>query len=435
MKTVRFSSVALAMLMVNYGPAVGQTNPGASPLTPAAATAGVPAGAQAAGAAQFSLPALQQLAFQESPLLGVVRSEEQIATAGITTARALPNPELEIGPGRLRARQAGVSSGTSPLIGIVQPIENPRMRAARVEAALARVDSAKAQTAVTQAELGAEVRDRFAQVVRIKEQQVAFREDVALTEQIRSRVQVRVRSGEAPRFDLVRAESEVAIARKNLEASLLQGTQALSALRQVVSPSLPENFDIVVPQNVVRLSKDDFELLKESLLKNSPLLAVAQAEIERAKKQVSLEENSILPQVNLAASVERDPSVTITRIGAGIVLPLVNRREGPIAEAKAQVMRNQLVLEQRRHELTVGLQAAWAAYQASLSEVIALESGILERARAVVDIAEAAYRFGERGILEFLDAQRQFRLVRNELIAARHTLQLTRNELDRLAGR
>ena len=65
----------------------------------------------------------------------------------------------------------------------------------------------------------------------------------------------------------------------------------------------------------------------------------------------------------------------------------------------------------------------------------AIEGGTLERARQVLGIAEAAYRLGERGILEFLDAQRQFRLVRNDLITARFLLQRARTDLERLAGR
>ena len=52
----------------------------------------------------------------------------------------------------------------------------------------------------------------------------------------------------------------------------------------------------------------------------------------------------------------------------------------------------------------------------------------------MVDIAEAAYRFGERGILEYLDARRQFRLVRADLIAARYELYASKTELERLAA-
>ncbi|MBS0465774.1 MAG: TolC family protein, partial [Proteobacteria bacterium] len=48
---------------------------------------------------------------------------------------------------------------------------------------------------------------------------------------------------------------------------------------------------------------------------------------------------------------------------------------------------------------------------------------------------EAAYRFGERGILDVLDAQRVLRSVRADLLQARYELQAARIELDFLAGR
>ncbi|WP_416384102.1 TolC family protein, partial [Parvimonas sp. M13] len=49
-------------------------------------------------------------------------------------------------------------------------------------------------------------------------------------------------------------------------------------------------------------------------------------------------------------------------------------------------------------------------------------------------VAEAAYRFGERGILEVLDAQRTFRAVRNELISARYDLVNAVAEIERLSA-
>ena len=92
-------------------------------------------------------------------------------------------------------------------------------------------------------------------------------------------------------------------------------------------------------------------------------------------------------------------------------------------------------LVQRRFETEAAFEGAWQAYQVARSQVQAIEGGVLARARQVLAIAEAAYRLGERGILEYLDAQRQFRLVRNDLIAARFDLQRARTELERLAGR
>ncbi len=403
-------------------------------LVPPQSASPTPTGA-ASAAPSYSLADLIARARLESPLIAVTRSEEDIAKAGVTTARAYPNPEIEVGPGRLRARQAGVSGGFSPLVGIIQPIENPRLREARVQAANARIDTAQVQTRLTESEVVAEVRDRYAAVLRLREQVQAFRDDVLLTEQIRIRVQVRVRTGEAPRFDLIRAESESAIARKNLESAELQMRQVMALLKQVVSVSLEDNFEIRSEPAPARLTEADYFALRGVVGTANPQVALAAAELERAKRQVSVEQNSVLPQVTVSASVERDPSVTISRVGAGVVVPLWNKREGPIAEARAQVVRNQFALEQRQFELQTALQAAWSSYLSAAGQVSSLESGIIDRARTAVDIAEAAYRFGERGILEYLDAQRQFRLVRNELIEARFALLLARNELDRLAGR
>ena len=47
-------------------------------------------------------------------------------------------------------------------------------------------------------------------------------------------------------------------------------------------------------------------------------------------------------------------------------------------------------------------------------------------------MAEAAYRFGERGILDYLDAQRVYRAARSDLIAARYELRSADVEIARL---
>ena len=61
--------------------------------------------------------------------------------------------------------------------------------------------------------------------------------------------------------------------------------------------------------------------------------------------------------------------------------------------------------------------------------------GAVREAESALRVAEAAYRFGERGILDVLDAQRVLRTVRADLLEARYQLQSARIELDFLAGR
>jgi cobalt-zinc-cadmium efflux system outer membrane protein len=64
----------------------------------------------------------------------------------------------------------------------------------------------------------------------------------------------------------------------------------------------------------------------------------------------------------------------------------------------------------------------------------ALSQGSIREAEAALRVAQAAYRFGERGILDVLDAQRVLRSVRADLIQARYQLQEARVKLDQLIG-
>ena len=64
--------------------------------------------------------------------------------------------------------------------------------------------------------------------------------------------------------------------------------------------------------------------------------------------------------------------------------------------------------------------------------VTALEGGIVRQAEAALKVSEAAYRFGERGFLEVLDAQRVYRAARAELIAARYELASAWVDIERL---
>jgi cobalt-zinc-cadmium efflux system outer membrane protein len=388
-----------------------------------------------AAAASYGLEQLLALAAVDSPLLAVARADELAAQAGITTARAWPNPEFELGTGHAGARAAGNPSGSASLLSVAQPLENPWLREARVRGAEARVDIARAQTRVGEADVRAVVRRRYYDALRLREELQAHREDLALTEQIRQRVQVRAATGEAPRFDVLRADGEVALARKNVDMTRTRLRQALQELKLAVGPALEDEFELAPPDAPPSpLDEAAREALRAAALGDGPDGALARREAQRAERQVEIEQQAVLPQVTLRATREQDPSATTARLGAQLTIPLWNRRQGPIAEARALAERARLVTTLRQFEVATRFDAAWHAYQTALVQVQALDGGVIGRARAVVEVAEAAYRFGERGILDYLDAQRQFRLVRNEAIQARANLNQARVELERLAG-
>lgn len=150
--------------------------------------------------------------------------------------------------------------------------------------------------------------------------------------------------------------------------------------------------------------------------------------------RLKLEQNLRNPGLTLKAGVEQDPDLTSLRFGIAIPLPLWNQRQGQIAEASAGVREAEALLSERELSLQRQLDATYQRYLIARQQVETFESGLLSKAEAALKVAESAYRFGERGILDYLDAQRTYRAVRKDHITARYDLVSTTLEIERLLG-
>lgn len=91
-------------------------------------------------------------------------------------------------------------------------------------------------------------------------------------------------------------------------------------------------------------------------------------------------------------------------------------------------------LDGRRIDLEQQINLAWKSLQIARIRVNALSTGAAIEAQAALRVAEAAYRFGERGILDVLDAQRLLRQVNADLLDARFQYQLANIQLHFFAG-
>jgi cobalt-zinc-cadmium efflux system outer membrane protein len=87
-----------------------------------------------------------------------------------------------------------------------------------------------------------------------------------------------------------------------------------------------------------------------------------------------------------------------TRMGANVVIPLLGPAGRQIAQGAAAAERARAAVDLRRLEIVNGFESAWRAWLAAEAQLRALDSGIVARAQDILNTAEAAYRFGERGI-------------------------------------
>ncbi|WP_374475288.1 TolC family protein [Zoogloea sp.] len=391
----------------------------------------LPALAAPPGTEPYKLQALRDAARASHPSLQAARAMVDAGRAQVTGAGAYPNPEVEFLAGRTQARVPGVATGGAQSLALSQRIDNPWQREARIGAATYGLEARQAEGRSFEVDLLARLDQRFFDLLRRQAEQRAAQEDLSLAEQIRSRVAVRVQTGEAPRYELIKADTELLNAQKTSESAILRVAQARAALRGLVGPSLPAEFEVEGTLASVP-TVPGLDALRTEVVVRNPELARAQAEVRRAERQLELERLRRHPELAVKVAEDRDVELRNTRIGVMAIVPLWDQRRGQVAEAGALLQKSRSDRDSQELNLLQALEASYRHYEIARNQVNALENGILREAEAALKVAEAAYRFGERGILDYLDAQRVFRAARNELIAARYELQLAVIEIERL---
>lgn len=395
--------------------------------------AGLPAVAAplSSSAPSVDLRELESLALATSPAILATREQVAAARAGVVAAGAFPNPEVEYLAGPARARITGANPGDTSSLSLTQPLDLPHRRGPRIAAAEAARVAVEAGGQAFQTDVLARLRQRYFELLRREAELKTAREDAGLMESVRARIALRVATGEAPRFELIKADAETLNAQKLALAATLRVEQARSLLRETVGGALPENWSVRGRLEEVP-PLPALAVLRQEMLARNAELGRARAEAERANRQLDYERAQRWPQLALKATRDEDPDLRTSRIGVVISIPLWDRRSGPVAEATAGLARARYELEAQEFSLQQTLEVAFQQYEIAQAQVTALESGIVRQAEAALKVAEAAYRFGERGFLEVLDAQRVYRAARNELIAARYELASAWVDIERL---
>jgi len=381
----------------------------------------------------LSITNLQRLGLEANGLVRAARSRVDAAEAGVISAGAYPNPELEFVGGHNRARALGPITGNTYGAFVSQRIENPFLRIARIGSAEADVEASQAGLDRTRADLAA--------ALRVRAYELLLRQEIAnvesgvldLMEEIRRRVKVGVDTGETARFELIKADAEVLTAKSRKETALLDALRARVALIKLTAGALSTDFEIKASL-LDQEQLPPLEVLREEVQAVNPDVSRLQAELNSAHLRTDKERAAILPSLQLKFGQQRDPEFAYNLASLNFQIPLFDRRRGPIAEAVSEAEQVRETLKYRRFEISQLLESSWQRMQIAKRKVEMFETGIINQAESALRVAQAAYRFGERGLLDVLDAQRVLRSVRADLLQARFEFQSAVAEILRLRG-
>ena len=388
-------------------------------------------GVNAQGQRPLTVNELITIALDASPQVLAARDQSKAVKGQLSTARAIPNPEFEVNTGQQKSASGPLTTGNVSSWSITQPLDMPYTRFPRVNAAQANVRAAEASRIAFEIELISKVQQRFYELMRRDAELKAAEEDMSLTKQIRDRMQIRYDVGETARFELIRVQTEFLNAQINTESSKLRVEQAKGQLRQVVGYQLPADYEVVYQTPKVELLPP-LPILLSELQAQSPELQRAKAEVEATESKLSFEQNSRLPRLSFKAQQYNDPNFTDRLYGLVVSIPIWDFKGGQVAEAEANASRAKNQLNAQSQNLEQQLETAYKLYQMTSYQVKILDQEVVQLASSARRIAEVSYRYGERGMLEYLDAQRTFRAARNDLIKARFDLASVLTEIQRL---
>lgn len=379
-----------------------------------------------------------RLVLTRNPRLKSGEASVQAAGGREQQAAVRPNPELDF-----EVEDIGLGSSGDAFEGSVYTIRasqtlelggkrTKRMQVAADEAALSRTELEG-----TRAELIAETRDRFNDVLIATAQVEAAKAAHGIAGKVQNTVAERVRSGKVSPVAL--AKSALELASRQLDLQRAEG--ALVAAKA----SLAALWDAEPGDSAELLIVGDLELLptlppladlREQLPAN-PAWLQGEARQKLAEAAIAQERAAAVPDLTISTAIvhERASGEEFVEFGIGIPLPLFDRNTGNIGAALAEA--EQARQEQRATQLALRTELArqWQEAKTALAEAQTIRDAMLSAAEEAFQSAEEAYRSGKLEYLDMLDAQQTLAGIRRQHIEALAEAHRSVTGLERLIGK
>jgi outer membrane protein, heavy metal efflux system len=371
----------------------------------------------------------------QNPDLQASAFELKAADARMTQAGLRPNPELSLEVDGLAARGLAASPDErQATLSLSQVLELGDKRSRRIAVAGSERDIATIDQQAHQLDAFAEVVRRFIDVVAAQERVSLARDATALTERTAKTTAARVAAARTPQAELSRAQIAVtrAHADERQAESVLRGAKhslvAMWGESTVVFQSA--RADLLTLEPLAPL-----ESLRERMDRNPDLVRFA-SEARLREAELRLAQSQARPNLTVGIGLRRfqaSGDVGLTA-GVSVALPLFDRNQGAIAEAR--VRRQQTNSQERATRIR--LQAAlFALYQQLLSSrdlLSTLQNDALPQASAALEQTQYGYDRGRFSYLELGVAQQELIGLRAAAIDAAVDYHRLTAEIERLTA-
>ncbi|MDE2453908.1 MAG: TolC family protein, partial [Burkholderiales bacterium] len=365
------------------------------------------------------------------------------AAERVGPAGALPDPVLRIEPMNISNYGSDASPNLLPWrVGqtkytLMQSIPAWGKRDLRRDAAAAEATQADARAEATWVDLSARIKMAYAEYFGVFGKERLTREVLALLSRLEQMAQARYAGGLAAQQDAIRAQLEQTAVRTELIALESQKQAVHARLNALLArDGAAALAEPAVLRPLPAVSVADAASLAERARHHNPLIQAELARLEGARKNRELTQRNRYPDVLVGVAPSQSGSRLTTwdlMVEVNIPLQQASRRSQE-READAMIDAARSRVQALSNQLLGDLGADLSGLDATRRTEKLVRTQLLPQSELSLQSALASYENGKVDFATVLDAQRQIRLARQELLEVQVEGQNRLADIEKILG-
>ena len=357
-----------------------------------------------------------QLAMQHNHALQAARSGIIQNQAQEVTANLRPNPTLSWDSQFIplfdlpQFATPGYFNNVAQFdLGVAYNIERGQKRQNRLQAAKDATAVTRSQVQDNQRTLTLNVAQQFIAVLLAQSMLELAEQNLDSYQKTVDVSETRVRAGDMSENDLLKIKLQTLQFQTDVSSAKLAKFQALAALRQFIGfESVPEVYDVqgTLDYQPVHAAPDEIRALAIS---SRPDLAAAERSVIAARSQVLLAQANSKRDLGLSFNYSHVGAVNSAAFFFNMEIPVFDRNQGEVARTRAAVTQSQEQYREASEQVMSDVATAYEGLHTNDQVVALYRSGYLDQTTQSRDISEYAYQRGAVSLLDFLDAERNYR--------------------------
>ena len=358
-------------------------------------------------AAKWDFEMLTLAAFYYHPSLDVARAVWAEARAGIVTAGARPNPTVGFTP-----QNVSNPAGEPPWVATLNldwPIETAGKRGARVAQARHLSESARLNIIATAWQVRSQLRSSVLDYASATRREALLGKQIEVQEQVVASLEQRREAGALASSEITPTRLLLQKARLDLSDAQRQQVEARARVAEGIGVPVSALKEVEVSYDLTALPADrdrltSGEVRRQALQRRADVRA-ALSDYAASESALQIEIAKQYPDIHLNTGYEYDQGLQKWGLlGFGVELPLLNRNEGPIAQAEARRKQAAVRFEALQAKVIAELDRGLAVYQVASKSRAGAEA-LLATQRKQQAAVEQQLKAGAADRLDVLTAQ------------------------------